>query len=55
MGCSQFVTFQVTPAPAKDSTGWVLSPHGAWDSHIPECFPYVHFSTNDVMTVKAEK
>src|SRR5579872_511087 len=42
------------PAPAKDSTGWVLSPHGAWDSHIPECFPYVHFSTNDVMTIKTE-
>ncbi len=34
--------------PAKDSGGWVLSPHRVWDSHIPECFPYVRFSTNTV-------
>ena len=40
------------PAPAKDSGGWFLSPHGVWDSHIPECFPYVTFSTNDVNTVQ---
>lgn len=33
------------PAPAKDSGGWALSHHGVWDSHIPECFPYVTFST----------
>jgi hypothetical protein len=25
----------------KDSGGWALSPHGVWDSHIPEVFPYV--------------
>jgi hypothetical protein len=36
------------PAPAQDSGGWFLSPHGVWDSHIPECFPYIHFSTNVV-------
>lgn len=36
------------PAPDVDSGGWFLSPHGVWDSHIPECFPYIHFSTNDV-------
>ncbi len=29
--------------PAKDSGGWALSPHGVWDSHIPEVFPYVTF------------
>jgi hypothetical protein len=43
------------PPPAKDSGGWFWSRHGAWDSHIPECFPYVNFSTNDVLTVKAVK
>jgi hypothetical protein len=37
------------PPPAKDSGGWFLSKHGIWDSHIPECFPYVTFSTTDVM------
>jgi hypothetical protein len=29
--------------PANDSGGWALSHHGVWDSHIPECFPYVTF------------
>lgn len=29
----------------KDSGGWSWNPHGAWDSHIPECFGYVTFST----------
>ncbi len=29
--------------PAKDSGGWALSHHGVWDSHIPECFPFVTF------------
>ncbi len=36
------------PPPAKDSSGWFWSPHGVWDSHIPECFPYIRFSTNAV-------
>ncbi len=35
-------------APAKDSGGWFWSRHGVWDSHIPECFPYIRFSTNQV-------
>ncbi|MCB0633117.1 MAG: carbohydrate-binding family 9-like protein [Saprospiraceae bacterium] len=30
--------------PAKDSGGWAWSPHGVWDSHVPACFTYVHFS-----------
>jgi hypothetical protein len=33
------------PAPAKDSGGWAWSRHGVWDSHVPECFPYIQFST----------
>jgi Carbohydrate-binding family 9 len=32
------------PANPKDSGGWALSPHGVWDSHIPEVFPYVTFA-----------
>ena len=42
---SRFNTYKET-APAQDSGGWALNAHGVWDSHIPECFPYVLFSTN---------
>jgi hypothetical protein len=31
--------------PANDSGGWAWSPHGIWDSHIPELFVQVQFST----------
>ncbi len=44
---SRFNTYKEA-APAEDSGGWALSPHRIWDSHIPECFPYVRFSTNTV-------
>lgn len=47
MDFSRFNTYKAAP-PAADSGGWVLSRHGIWDSHIPECFPFVRFSTNDV-------
>ena len=29
---------EVNPHPA-----WVMSKHGVYDTHLPECFPYVHF------------
>ncbi len=32
-------------APSDDPGGWAWSPHGVWDSHIPESFPYIRFST----------
>tara|TARA_R110002167_G_scaffold59812_2_gene169481 strand:- start:291 stop:1235 length:945 start_codon:yes stop_codon:yes gene_type:complete len=38
--------------PAKDSGGWAWSPHGIWDSHVPECFTFVHFSKEDVGSLK---
>lgn len=47
MDFSRFNTYKEAP-PARDSGGWVWSRHGVWDSHIPECFPYIRFSTNDV-------
>jgi len=31
------------PTSFKDSGGWAWSPHGIWDSHVPECFTYIHF------------
>lgn len=40
---SRFNPYREAP-PAEDSGGWSLSSHGVWDSHIPECFPFVDFS-----------
>ena len=44
MDFSRFNTYREAP-PAQDSGGWAWSAHGVWDSHIPELFPYVQFST----------
>ncbi|HMO56263.1 MAG TPA: carbohydrate-binding family 9-like protein [Roseiflexaceae bacterium] len=43
MDFSRFNAYREAP-PAEDSGGWAWSAHGAWDSHIPECFPYITFS-----------
>ena len=51
MDFSRFNTYKA-PAPAKDSGGWVWTRHGIWDSHIPECFAYIQFSTNAVSAAK---
>lgn len=32
-----------------DSGGWAWSPHGVWDSHVPECFTFIHFSTEVIL------
>lgn len=39
-----FSRFNTYKKSSKDSGGWVWSPHGIWDSHIPECFPKIQFS-----------
>jgi hypothetical protein len=44
MDFSRFNQYKEAP-PAKDSGGWAWSPHGVWDSHIPELFTRVRFST----------
>ncbi len=41
---SRFNQYKEAP-PAQDSSGWAWSAHGVWDSHVPECFPYILFST----------
>jgi len=46
-----FSRFNKNKATSQDSGGWVWTRHGIWDSHIPECFAYITFSTNDVATV----
>ena len=39
-----FSRFNTYKASDDDSGGWAWSPHGVWDSHVPECFTYVTFS-----------
>ena len=48
--CSRFQ--QVSPDGARldPSPGWTWNRHGYYDSHIPETFTYVHFSTQLVGT-----
>jgi hypothetical protein len=47
MDFSRFNTYKEAP-PAKDSGGWFWSRHDVWDSHIPECFPFIRFTTKEV-------
>ena len=47
MDLSRFNMYREAP-PANDSGGWAWSAHGVWDSHVPELFPYIHFSTKTV-------
>ena len=38
-----FSRFNTYKASKDDSGGWAWSPHGVWDSHVPECFTYVRW------------
>lgn len=44
MDFSRFNTYKEAP-PAHDSGGWFWTRHGVWDSHIPELFVDITFST----------
>jgi hypothetical protein len=39
----------VNDSGVNDSGGWAWSPHGVWDSHVPELFPYIHFSDQNIV------
>lgn len=52
MDFSRFNQYKEAP-PAEDAGGWAWSPHNVWDSHVPECFTYIHFSTEDIGSIKA--
>jgi hypothetical protein len=54
MDFSRFNTYKEAP-PAKDSGGWVWTRHATWDSHIPECFVHVGFTTNVVGAGRPER
>jgi hypothetical protein len=43
MDFARFNTYRTGPA-GQDSGGWAWSPHGVWDSHVPELFVQVTFS-----------
>lgn len=49
MDFSRFNQYKAAP-PVQDSGGWAWSPHGVWDSHIPELFTYVRFSMSQCDT-----
>ena len=38
-----FSRFNTYKGSKNDSGGWAWSPHGVWDSHVPECFTYVEW------------
>jgi len=47
MDFSRFNSYKEAP-PADDPGGWAWSPHGAWDSHMPEVWPKITFSIQPV-------
>lgn len=38
-----FSRFNTKKGSKNDAGGWAWSPHGVWDSHVPECFTYIEF------------
>lgn len=45
---SRFEKIEYNGFKPEQSACWSFNPHGVYDSHIPECFTYVHFSTQKV-------
>jgi hypothetical protein len=41
---SRFEALRYHGRTVAESPGWALNPHGVYDSHIPECFSYLHFT-----------
>jgi hypothetical protein len=44
MDFSRFEALHYCGVRANPDPGWALNRHGVYDSHIPECFSFVHFS-----------
>ncbi len=51
MDFSRFEAFDLGGNPLEPSQGWAFNKHGVYDSHIPECFTSVIFSTKSVDTL----
>ncbi len=52
--CSRFQHFTKHGEKLERAAGWTWNKHGHYDSHIPETFTYVHFSTKTVHEAMAE-
>jgi hypothetical protein len=46
--CSRFQEIWQDEVEHNPCAGWMWNRHGHYDSHIPEVFPYVTFSTEEV-------
>ena len=40
----RFESLRYNGKTAAESPGWALNEHGVYDSHIPECFSFLHFT-----------
>jgi len=49
---SRFELLESCGAEAEPHPGWALNTHGVYDSHIPECFSFVHFSELDAGEIR---
>ena len=49
MDFSRFNTYRTGD---EDAGGWAWSPHGVWDSHVPELFTQVTFSDQAVTDLR---
>jgi hypothetical protein len=52
MDFSRFEALHYNGIEANPHPGWAFNKHGVYDSHIPECFTYVHFSEKSVEDLK---
>jgi hypothetical protein len=48
MDFSRFELLEFCGVKAEPHPGWALNRHGVYDSHIPDCFSFVHFSETPV-------
>lgn len=49
MDFSRFEALSSCGQRVRPDPGWALNKHGVYDSHVPECFSFIHFSTDDVL------
>ena len=48
MDFSRFQALDANGQPIDPSAGWAFNRHGVYDSHVPECFTFVHFSWDSI-------
>ena len=48
MDFSRFERLEFCGVKAEPHPGWALNRHGVYDSHIPECFSFIHFALQTI-------